>query len=112
MSGEAVDRFLPLRPVEFHVLLSLSEGVRHGYRIIQDSAERSGAEVISDVATLYRALKRMVDQGLIEPTKAPGEDARRSHYRITELGRRVAAAESARMAALLRSATAAGLLPG
>ncbi len=110
--SDDVDRFLPLRPVEFHILLSLSEGVRHGYRIIQDSAERSGEAVISDVATLYRALKRMVDQQLIEPAEPPGQDRRRSHYCITPLGRRVAAAESARMAALLRSAKAAGLLPG
>ena len=28
---------LPLRPVEFHVLLSLADGDRHGYGIMQDA---------------------------------------------------------------------------
>lgn len=107
-----VDDFLPLRPVEYHVLLSLSDGVRHGYRIIQESAERSGQEVIGDVATLYRALKRMVEQRLIEPAESPDGDPRRSCYAITPLGRRVAQAESRRMAVLLQSALAVGLIEG
>ncbi len=107
-----IESFLPLRPVEYHVLLSLSDGIRHGYRIIQESTERSGDEVISDVATLYRALKRMVEGGLIEPADSPDDDARRSCYAITALGRQVARAESRRMAALLRSASAVGLLEG
>ncbi len=111
MSNETVEALLPLRPVEFQILLSLSGGPRHGYRIMQESAERSEGEAISDVATLYRALKRMVDQGWIEPDETSGE-RRRMQYRTTELGRRLATAEAARLAALLRSAEAAGLLPG
>ena len=37
---------LPLRPVEFHILLSLAAGERHGYGIIQDiqdARRRAGA---------------------------------------------------------------------
>jgi DNA-binding PadR family transcriptional regulator len=104
-----VERFLPLRPVEFHVLLSVSAGPRHGYGIMQDAAERTGKEVIPDVGTLYRALRRMVEVGLIEPVEQSGE-GRRNDYRVTRLGRRVAEAESLRLASLVRAARSGGLL--
>jgi DNA-binding PadR family transcriptional regulator len=104
-----VERFLPLRPVEFHVLLSVSAGPRHGYGIMQDAAERTGKEVIPDVGTLYRALRRMVEGGLIEPSEESG-GGRRNDYRITPLGRRVAEAESLRLASLVRAARSGGLL--
>jgi DNA-binding PadR family transcriptional regulator len=109
----AVTAFLPLRPVEYHVLLSLSDRPRHGYGIMQDAEDRSGSAVIPDVATLYRALKRMVEGGLIRPAegRAAG-DRRRTDYEITSLGARVARAESRRMATLVEAAAGAGLLRG
>ena len=110
-----VERFLPLRPVEFDVLLSLAVGERHGYGIIQD-AEARGHAIVPDVGTLYRALRRMQDQGLIDAaTRRPAADAddeRRNYYRITALGLRVARAEARRMAALTRAARIGGLLEG
>lgn len=106
-----LERFLPLRPVEFHVLLSLNGRERHGYGIMQDAEARTGAAVIPDVGTLYRALHRMVEAGLIEPSERKDAGAgRRSYYRITPLGRRVAEAEAGRLDALLRSARDGGLL--
>ena len=108
-----IDRFLPLRPVEFHVLLSLAAGDRHGYGIIQD-AEARGERVLPDVGTLYRALRRMLDQGLIADAEAPADeehgDERRHYYRITPLGRKVARGEAMRMAALMQAARLSGLL--
>ena len=108
-----IERFLPLRPVEFDVLLSLSAGERHGYGIIQDSEER-GITAVPDVGTLYRALARMQEQGLIKGTaqrETPESgNERRHYYRITPLGLRVAQAEARRMAALTRAARASGLL--
>jgi DNA-binding PadR family transcriptional regulator len=108
-----VDRFLPLRPVEFDVLLSLAVGERHGYGIIQD-AEARGSTLVPDVGTLYRALRRMQDQGLIGGSarrQAPDAgDERRHYYRITPLGLRVAQAEARRLAALTRAAMQGGLL--
>lgn len=108
-----VERFLPLRPVEFHVLLSLAAGERHGYGIIQD-AEARGETAVPDVGTLYRALRRMDDQGLIGPAdrrEAPdAADERRNYYRITPLGLRVARAEARRLASLIRAARLGGLL--
>lgn len=102
---------LPLRPVEFHVLLSLATGERHGYGIIQD-AEARGESL--DVGTLYRALARMTEQGYIGATsRRPASDAddeRRNYYRITQRGLKVAQAEARRLAALAREARACGLL--
>lgn len=108
-----IDRFLPLRPVEFHVLLSLAAGERHGYGIIQD-AEARGEAIVPDVGTLYRALRRMQDQGLIasaDRRQVPdAADERRNYYAISPLGLRVARAEARRLAALTRAALLGGLL--
>jgi DNA-binding PadR family transcriptional regulator len=108
-----LDDRLPLRPVEFHILLSLFAGDRHGYGIIQDIQERGDASV-PDVGTMYRALARMVEAGLIEAAArraAPDAgDERRNYYSITEAGRRAASAEARRLEALTRAARLGGLL--
>ena len=108
-----VDRFLPLRPVEFDILLSLAVGDRHGYGIIQDAEER-GLAAPPDVGTLYRGLRRLQDQGLIRPSgrraAADVNEERRNYYTITPLGRRVARAEAQRMEAFTRAARLSGLL--
>jgi DNA-binding PadR family transcriptional regulator len=108
-----VDDQLPLRPVEFHILLSLAAGERHGYGIIQDIQER-GDTPAPDVGTMYRALARMVESSLIEPAaRRPAADAgdeRRNYYRITDAGRRLATAEARRLEALTRAARLGGLL--
>lgn len=104
--------FLPLRPVEFHVLLSVANGERHGYGIIQD-AEARGEASVPDVGTLYRALRRMREQGLIAEAEAPSEDGvdeRRNYYGITELGLEVGRAEARRLESLTRAARQGGLL--
>jgi len=107
---DRVDAFLPLRLVEFHVLLSLAGSERHGYGIIQDIEARDGSAV-PDVGTMYRALARMVDSGLIEAVRSTDAgDERRNNYRITNRGLRVAKAEAARLHALTRAARIGGLL--
>jgi DNA-binding PadR family transcriptional regulator len=101
-----------LRPVEFHILLSLAGGERHGYGIIQDIHAR-GETSVPDVGTLYRALARMVENGLIQTARRPGpdtEDERRNYYGMTETGRRAARAEARRLEALTREARRFGLL--
>src|SRR5213594_2498779 len=101
-----IETLLPLRPVEFHILLSLAGGERHGYGIIQDARERG--EAVPDIGTLYRALARMVDDGLIEagdrqPVPEAG-DERRNYYRLTAPGLNVAKAEARRLESLTRAA--------
>src|SRR5215471_12786855 len=112
MDRARIENLLPLRPVEFHVLLSLAGGERHGYGIMQDARERG--EAVPDIGTLYRALARMVDQGLIESgvrrAAADSGEERRNYYRITALGRNVAKAEARRLEALTRAARIGGLL--
>jgi DNA-binding PadR family transcriptional regulator len=106
-----LETLLPLRPVEFQILLSLAEGERHGYGILQDSRDRG--EAVPDVGTLYRALARMVDQELIEAGDSrpdPERGERRNYYRITNFGRRLAKAEARRLEALTRAARLGGLL--
>jgi len=102
-----------LRRVEFHILLSLASGERHGYGIILD-IEARGETAIPDVGTMYRALSRMVERRLIEAaSRRPAPDAadeRRNYYRITDAGRRVARAEVRRLEALMRAARLGGLV--
>ncbi|HEY4132818.1 MAG TPA: PadR family transcriptional regulator [Gemmatimonadaceae bacterium] len=106
---------LPLRPVEFEILLTLAEGERHGYAIIQETETRSGGEIRLETGTLYRALRRLVAARLVKPTvRRPATDdgdERRRYYAITPLGRHVAVTEAARMARLVAAARAARLLP-
>jgi DNA-binding PadR family transcriptional regulator len=108
-----LDRLLPLRPVEFDILLSLAAGERHGYGIIQD-AEARALGPVPDVGTLYRGLRRLQDQGLIRPSEsrhaADAHDERRNYYEITAFGKRVAQAEARRLHALTRAARSSGLL--
>jgi DNA-binding PadR family transcriptional regulator len=109
-----IAKHLPLRQVEFHILLSLAAGERHGYGIIRD-IEARGEPSVPDVGTMYRALGRLVEAGLIEAAArrpAPDrDDERRNYYRLTSTGRRVARAEARRLEALMRAARLGGLLP-
>jgi DNA-binding PadR family transcriptional regulator len=104
---------MQVRLVEFHILLSLASGERHGYGIIQDIESR-GETAVPDVGTLYRALARMVENGLIEgASRRPAPDAddeRRNYYRITADGWRIARAEARRLETLMRAARSGGLL--
>ena len=116
MDRREPDQLLPLRPVVFQVLLSLVEGERHGYAIVQDIAERSAARMQIEPGNLYRTLRFMLDEGLIEESErrpaAGQDDERRRYYRITRFGERVASAEAARLAELVAEARARKLLKG
>ena len=102
---------LPLTPVVFEILLALADRPRHGYAVMQEVATRSGTRVRA--GTLYRAINRMLHEGYIEEVTAserPADaDERRRYYRLTTLGRRVAAAESHRLASALDAARAKNL---
>lgn len=114
-SNTSVDEHLPLRPVEFEILLTLAQGERHGYAILQEISERSDGAVELETGTMYRALRRLVEAGMVRPAARratrDSDDERRRYYAITALGARVAAAEAARMDRLVANARAARLLP-
>ena len=107
----APESLLPLSPQVFHILLSLADADRHGYAIMQEIEERTGGAVRIGPGTLYGAIRRLHEDGLIEELDGDGDgsDERRRYYRLTPLGKRVLAAETERMAALVafsRSRTA------
>lgn len=108
-----LDAYLPLKAVDFHILLVLTDGDRHGYGIVKDIEQRSDGHIRLEPGNLYRYVRRLVDSGLIAPAERRpiGADERRRYYRVTGLGRRVLAAEVSRMRALIRVAEA-GLAEG
>jgi DNA-binding PadR family transcriptional regulator len=101
----------PLRPVVFAVLIALSEQKRHGYGIMKVVNERMSRRAVLGPGTLYRTLKELRDDGLIEYAPAPSDaDSRRRYYAITARGRVAARAEATRMAELVDAARASRLL--
>jgi len=109
------EALLPLPAAAFHILLALTEGERHGYGIMQETAHSSSGKVSLGPGTLYRSLKRLLGNGLIEEVDERPvpelDDERRHYYRLTPFGLLVAKAEAQRLAALVRMAQAKQLLP-
>ena len=106
------DSALPLTPISFEVLLALLNGDLHGYAIIQAVEQRLAGKLPLRTGTMYRALARLMDEGLIERTgKGSDEDPRRRNYRITTHGRATAKAEARRLADQVDAARAHRLLP-
>jgi len=105
---------MPLRTVEFHILLALAAEERHGYAILQEIAALAGGELQIEPGTLYRALHRMLTDGWVaESARRPAadlDDERRRYYRLTPLGRRIASAEAERLLRLVTAARANRLL--
>ena len=99
---------LPLTPVLFHVLLSLSDADRHGYAILKEVAERTDGTVTLSTGTLYGLIKRALAEGLIvESRRRPRpdqDDERRRYYRLTDFGRQVVTAEARRLEQVVASA--------
>ena len=106
--------FLPLRPVDFLVLLMLAPKERHGYGVMQDVQEHTGGRIELEAGSLYRTIRRLGAEGLLEESArrpaADLDDERRRYYRLTAFGRRVVAAEAARLRSLVRIAESARLL--
>ena len=110
------DDHLPLSPLVFDVLLALTDGDQHGYRIMRDVAERTAGAVTLHAGTLYRTLARLLELGFIEELgerpAADVDDQRRRYYRLTPFGREVARAEARRLAHQVASARQRRLLEG
>jgi DNA-binding PadR family transcriptional regulator len=113
--GEAPEDFLPLHKDTFHILVAVAEYDRHGYSIMQDIAARTDGQIRLRPSSLYSAIHRMLENGLIEELEERpshgNDDERRRYYRITPFGRKVAVAEARRLERLLADARATGLVP-
>ena len=110
------DALLPLTAVAFEILLALADGERHGSSILQEVEARSSGAVSLHAGTLYRALARLLESGLIEElAESPdpsSTDERRRYYALTARGIAVAKAEAGRLEGQVSAARARRLLKG
>ena len=92
---------MPLSVPVYQILLSLSDRELHGYAVIMDIRVRTAAEVSLTASTLYGAVKRMLDAGMIgELNERPApelDDQRRRYYAITPFGRETLREEALRL---------------
>lgn len=110
-----VSDFLPMKPVDFYVLVVLLEGPTHGYGIVQDVERRTDGEIRLVPGNLYPVLHRLEEKGLLEEGEPPADASdhkQRKYYAITEGGRRVAAAEARRLRELVTAPAVEALLDG
>lgn len=95
----------PLTDLALNILIALGSGPLHGYGIIKDIEERTGAPSGLRSGTLYTALQRLTSEGMVEPSDPPPleekGDARRKYFVLTPLGRAAAAAELRRLRSLV-----------
>jgi DNA-binding PadR family transcriptional regulator len=113
---------IPLREPTFFILLALSKERKHGYAILKDVEALSGGRVVLSTGTLYGALSRLLEQGVIRKSAGDGDDLlhsdlqvngvdvpkgtrQRKYYQLTQFGRRVLQAEIQRMQNILAAAS-------
>jgi DNA-binding PadR family transcriptional regulator len=111
MISDAVTEHLPLANLPLHVLLALSEEERHGWAIIKRIEELTEGMQSPSSGSLYLAMTRMQERGLIDEVPAPDAeaDARRRYYALSPFGRQVLDAEIARLNGLVTVARASGV---
>lgn len=102
----------PLTPAVFHILLVLSEGDAHGYRIMRAVEETSGLAM--GPGTVYGTLQRLEASGWVEEAGSePGRrGGHRTLYALTTAGRRALELEAVRLSRLAELARARKLVPG
>lgn len=115
-NGPDPESFLPLSPAVFHILLALADEERHGYGIMQEVLYRTEGQVHLVPGTLYGAIKRLLEKGIIEETDERPDpelnDERRRYYRLSDFGLKVLSAEAERLERMVRQAQAKQLLQG
>jgi DNA-binding PadR family transcriptional regulator len=104
---------LPLTHLALQILLALADEPRHGYGIIKDIESRTGGRTSLRSGTLYTAIQRLRDDGLVEEApagRAPDADERRRYFRLTRLGRQAATLELRRLEQVVASGRRRALL--
>jgi DNA-binding PadR family transcriptional regulator len=97
----------PLQEPTFLILTALAEEPRHGYGVIQEVAQLSGGRVTLRPGTLYGALDRLVEQGLVAADREEVVDGRlRRYYRLSDEGAAMLATEAQRLASNADAAVA------
>ena len=95
----------PLTETVFLILSSISAEPRHGYAIMQDVEAMTNGRVRLSTGTVYGALRRLLDGGLIRRFREHEPFRDRQTYEMTPAGRQVIAAEVERMKSLTRIAS-------
>ena len=112
-SGTHAEKYLPLKPLVFQVLLALANSERHGWSLVREVQQRGGFGRIMP-GNFYRTLRAMLADELIAESRdrppSAEDDERRRYFRITSLGEAVAAAEARRLEAAVIEARAKRLL--
>ena len=90
---------LPLSEAVFFILLSLLPGPKHGYAIMKDVEALSDSRVNLSTGTLYGALKRLLEGGWVKRVEEEQDNTGRERkaYSLTQLGKGILEAETARM---------------
>jgi DNA-binding PadR family transcriptional regulator len=98
----------PLSRVAMYILLAIGPEERHGYAIMHEVRRITDGAVRLGPGAIYTTIKRLLGDGFIEESdERPDpevDDQRRRYYRLTALGRSVAASEVRRLEALVSSA--------
>lgn len=103
-----INALLPLKPVELELLLALATEERHGYALVQEIAAQTDGVVQLEPGNLYRVIKRLLADGLVqESTRRAIDDTdeRRRYYRLTALGVRLLNAELSRIRSIMARAS-------
>lgn len=91
-----------LTPAALHILLALADRDRHGLGIAEHVETFTNGRLSLGPGTLYGAIKRLLDLGLVEDTasrpRGDTDDPRRRYYHLTPKGRRALEAETREMA--------------
>jgi DNA-binding PadR family transcriptional regulator len=111
MTDRDPEAFLPLTTVSFEILLALADGPRHGYDVMVAIEARTDGRLSLNPGTLYRALDRLVHQGLLEAGERRVGTTNRRVFKLSRLGARVAAGEARRLADQVSAARVRRLLP-
>ncbi|UQU67325.1 PadR family transcriptional regulator [Couchioplanes caeruleus] len=90
----------PMREPTFWILTALAPEPRHGYGVIREAAALSGGRITLQAGTLYAALDRLADEGLVEVDREEIVEGRtRRYYRLTRSGATALSAETERLRA-------------
>ena len=109
----------PLREPTLFILLALFKERKHGYAILKDVERLSEGRVVLSTGTLYGALARLLEQGVIqksseedgkdgshpEPESGGADTRTRKYYQLTQFGRRVLQVEIKRLGTILAAAS-------
>ena len=97
------EAFIPLTHLSYHVLLAFAGGPLHGYAVLKEIETRTTGEIELQTGTLYTAIRRLQDEGLLRAAQeAPGgADRRRRYYELSALGAAVLQLESERFLRLI-----------